>query len=278
MGLYMKARKTKKAKKEVQNIYEVKNKYSSAWYVRFNKNGVKVNKSFAFNPNVPNDRQAAYEDAVKWRNAEWESITHKAASIVTTTQLTLRTLLKEYLESETPKKKPSGAEIERSRINRILNDTDKFKALIDKPIAKLGKDNFSALSRHLIDVGAERKVVAGKKVDGKIPTKSKPAKPMSKDTANRYISLFSCVFNWAMKQDKYNWIEKNLAEGHHVKIERKRKAIPTSEDLDRILAESGSKYLNIALVLGFETGARRGEIMSLEWEDIELEMDLDFLP
>ena len=256
------------------NIHEVHNKHSSGWYVRFNKNGIKANETFAFNPKKPKDREKALEEAKSWRNDEWESITQKGVSIKNTSKLTLRSLLEEYLATETPKKKPSGAQSEATRIKRMLNDKTVFKKIIDKPVVKLGRDVFTDLSNHLRNVGVEGTVVAGKKVNGKTPTRTKPAKPMEPSTANRYLQIFSCVFKYAMKKDAYKWIPANLAEGNNIKVIERRKSIPSTQDLDRVLAESDSKYLKLALILGFETGARRGEIMSLKWEDIKLTMNL----
>ena len=106
-----------------RNISEVHNKYSSAWCVRLNLNGIKSSKSFAFNPNLKKDREAALSQAKYWRDDEWESITRKSVSTETTKNLKLRTLLEEYLANETPLKKPSGAATETTRINRMLNDT-----------------------------------------------------------------------------------------------------------------------------------------------------------
>lgn len=234
--------------KQIANIREILGK---SWVVRFNKNGVKAHKTFAYDPTVKNDREEAQQQAIAWRNAEWSSITHKAVSIQNTSQLTLRTLLEEYREVETPKKK--GAAVEQDRVSRILRgDLDKDKVLIDTPIAKLGRDAFSNLAAHLNNL---------------IP----PLKPSS---INRYLALFSSVFQYAMGKDKYKWIKDqvgDLAAGHHIQVVHHRKEIPVLGDLELVLAETESHHLKIALVLGFETGARRGEIVKINWADISLE-------
>lgn len=236
--------KKKGKDKAVKNVSEVIGK---SWVVRFNKNGVKVHKTFAYDPSVKNDRAEAYQQAVAWRNAEWLSITHKAVSIQNTSQLTLRTLLEEYVENETPKKK--GAEVERIRVDRILRgDLDETKTLIDTPIVKLGRDDFSALATHLNNL----------------------KKPLSPSSINRYLAIFSSVFQYAMGKDKYNWIKEDLAAGHHIQVIHQRKKIPTLADLELVLAETESHDLKIALVLGFETGARRSEIVKIDWADIRL--------
>lgn len=240
--------KKKSPAKTIKNISHIAGK---SWVVRFNKNGVKVHKTFAYDPNVVNDKEQAYHDAIAWRNAEWLSITHKSVSIAHTSQLTLRTLLAEYLKSETPKKK--GAEVEEIRIERILRgDLDKDKNLIDTPIVKLGRDHFDKLAEHL-------------------ETQTPPLKP---STINRYLAIFSSVFQYAMGKDRYKWIKDeigDLAAGHHVKVVHQRKEIPDLGDLELILAETESPYLKIALVLGFETGARRSEIAKINWADVILE-------
>jgi integrase len=263
--------------KSGDNIYERKNKRGGAWYIKFSLNGVIVNKSFAWENAIADDRQAAFEDAVAWRNLEWQSITRKGVSIAETSQLTMRDLLKEYLAVETPKKKKSGAETETYRINHLLNSIDKalFK-IVDTPIEGLGKDDFSDLSQQLITKGVSGWMVSGpkQKKNGKSPTRLKPAKPMKPDSANRYISLFSCVYKYALSKTKYEWIKENKALGHKIKVVHKRRPVPTTKDLEIILAETDSQYLKKALVLGFETGARLTEIMTLPWVDIGLELDL----
>ncbi len=57
--------KKKGKDKAVKNVSEVTGK---SWVVRFNKNGVKVHKTFAYDPSVKNDRAEAYQQAVAWRN------------------------------------------------------------------------------------------------------------------------------------------------------------------------------------------------------------------
>lgn len=247
--LYMK--KIAKAK-AVQNVSEILGK---SWVVRFSKNGVKVHKTFSYASNVANDREDAYQSAVTWRNAEWLSITHKSVSIQNTSQLTLRTLLEEYLEAETPKKK--GAVVEATRINRILRgNLDADNALIDTPIVKLGRDEFSSLAAHLKNQNP----------------------PLLPSSINRYLAIFSSVFQYAMGKDKYKWIKDqvgDLAAGHHIQVIHHRKEIPGLDDLELVLAETESTYLKIAMVVGFETGARRGEIVKIDWADIRLEHNVE---
>lgn len=235
--------------KQIANIREILGK---SWVVRFNKNGVKVHKTFAFDPTVKNDREEAQQQAIAWRNAEWSSITHKAVSIQNTSQLTLRTLLEEYREFETPKKK--GAAVEKVRIDRILRgDLDKSKSLVDTLIVKLGRDDFSVLATHL-------------------------SKTLAPPSVNRYLAIFSSAFQYAIGKDKYKWIKDqtgDLAAGHHIQVTHHRKEIPVLDDLELVLAETESNHLKLALVLGFETGARRGEIVKINWADVRLEHNIE---
>ena len=259
------------------NIYEVKHKYTGAWIVRFKKNGVKVNKTYSFDPKLKNenglsDREIAYQQALTWRNLEFQSITQSAVSIENTSQLTFRTLLEKYChevvngltdnEDENHKdyekllKDPTrgikGKDVERIRIARILKgDLDKEKTLIDTPIVKLTRDNFIDLRKHL-------------------------AGQIAPSSANRYMTIFSNILKWAKNElgSEYSWVDETLTSGQHIKVVKKRKDIPASDDLEKVLAETESPYLKIALVLGFETGARRGEIMKTEWKDVVLKRDI----
>jgi integrase len=241
-----------------------------AFIVRFNRRGVKVNRSFAYDPKVkakkvkdqitgevrtvPSNRELAFNLAKAYREAEWHQITNQGASVMTTTQLTLKPLIERYLAEETPTKK--GFEEETYRIKQILRGIDKKKTLINTPIQKLGRDEFAALAQFLKDQG------------------------LSASSINRMIGIFAAVFDWAMDQDDYKWMKEagNLATGHSFKIVHNRKRVPTADEIDLILAQTQSENLKLAILLGLETGARRGELVKARWEDILLDMTDDDMP
>jgi integrase len=241
-----------------------------AFIVRFNRRGVKVNRSFAYDPKVkakkvkdkdtgevrtvPSNRELAFNLAKAYREAEWDQITNRGASVMTTTQLTLKPLIEQYLAEETPTKK--GWEEETYRIKKILRGVDEKKTLINTPIQKLGRDEFAALAKFLNEKG------------------------LSASSINRMLGIFVAVFDWAMNQDGYKWMKTagNLAAGHSSKIKHQYKRIPTAEEIGLVLAQTQSDNLKLAILLGLETGARRGELVKARWEDIFLDTTADEVP
>lgn len=242
--------------KVYENIYDD----GKAFVVRFNRRGVKVNRNFAYDPTIkakkvkdiktgvdrvePGNRDKAFNAAMAYRTAEWEQITNKGASVLTTTQLTLKPLIEQYLKEETPKKK--GWEAETYRIRKILRGIDENKSLIDTPIQNLGRDEFSDLSKFLVKQGR------------------------SPSTVNRILGIFTSVFDWAINQDEYKWMKTggNLAQGHLLKVNQERMRIPTAAEIGLILAQTQSANLKLAILLGLETGARRSELVKAKWEDV----------
>jgi integrase len=91
-------------------------------------------------------------------------------------------------------------------------------------------------------------------------------------TVVRYIASLSSVFEAAIKD--WNWIEKNP-----VKLIRKpsvsnaRQRYLTEDECESLLAsclESRNPYLYSVVVLALGTGMRRGELLGLRWNDVNL--------
>ena len=91
-------------------------------------------------------------------------------------------------------------------------------------------------------------------------------------TLNRYISAISVVFTYAYKQ--LDWIERNpFDKVQKYKEPRGRVRFLTDDEREKLLREcmlSQNSLLYPAVLLAITTGARKEEIMSLRWEDIDL--------
>lgn len=229
------------------NIYDT----GTSFCVRFNRNGVKRNESFSYDPNIlwvdknqpppTGGREIALNHAIAYRTAEWGEITRKGTSIVNTSQLTVRNLLTLYLEQETPKKK--GATEEKYRTEKILVEAV-YKKVLDTPIIKLKVNDFTALIEALKTI----------------------YKPY---TINRILSIFSNAFKFAKENHDTAWVQ-NLAAGLSIPIKQDRKLVSSRDDLLLIASHSESPLFQLALLLGIETGARRSEIARLHYDDVIL--------
>ena len=94
----------------------------------------------------------------------------------------------------------------------------------------------------------------------------------SNATVNRYCSVLSHAFTIAVKE--WNWMQENpMMKIKKLKEPRGRVRFLNDEERERLLEacqESSSPFLYILVVLGISTGARKMEIRSLEWKDVDL--------
>jgi integrase len=100
-------------------------------------------------------------------------------------------------------------------------------------------------------------------------------KKLAPPTVNRYQSAISSVFKWAASQRKYR--EYQLVNPTRDIVRRResagREVYLTKDEQARLLVEAKkSKWdgLHLYLYLLLLTGARRGEVITLRWENIDL--------
>lgn len=94
----------------------------------------------------------------------------------------------------------------------------------------------------------------------------------SNATVNRYCSVLSHAFTIAVKE--WGWMQENpMMKIKKLKEPRGRVRYLSDEERLRLMQacqESSSPFLYILVVLGISTGARKMEIRSLEWKDVDL--------
>ena len=122
-------------------------------------------------------------------------------------------------------------------------------------------------------IGKERKILATipiQKVSKE--TKRFPA------TINRYISSLSTILTYAKK---LRWIDENPCFAlSKLKEAAGRDRILTEEEIFKLLLackDSSNPYLYCIVLIAITSGARKGEILSLKWSDIDFENKVAYL-
>jgi len=94
-------------------------------------------------------------------------------------------------------------------------------------------------------------------------------------TVNRYLASVSHAFNVAVKE--WGWLEDSpMSKVSKFKEPRGRVRFLSDEERPKLLTacqESDNPYLYPVVVLALSTGARKMEICSLKWSDIDLKRD-----
>jgi integrase len=106
---------------------------------------------------------------------------------------------------------------------------------------------------------------------GSTPNK-RTGKPLSAQTQQHAFRVLHKALEDALRQGRIASNPCHLVSGP--KVERHELATLTAEQVGKLLASikaSGSDYLYMASVLGSTLGLRRGEVLALRWEDVDLE-------
>jgi integrase len=105
---------------------------------------------------------------------------------------------------------------------------------------------------------------------GKVHTR--PVEPRSPATVKRYLAALSHAFTIAVKE--WHWLEQNPVNNvSKPKEPRGRVRYLSDDERERLLAacrRSSNPDLYTAVILAISTGARRMEIMSLRWKQVDL--------
>lgn len=102
----------------------------------------------------------------------------------------------------------------------------------------------------------------------------------SPSTVNRYIAILSHVFNIAIQE--WQWIDENpVAKIRKPKESKGRDRYLSTDEINRLLPvckASERPYLYLIVLIALHTGARRGEILDLTWQEVDFKLYLKYKP
>jgi integrase len=103
-------------------------------------------------------------------------------------------------------------------------------------------------------------------VQGKIPKKALK-RAMNPITVNIELRSLRAVFNTALR---WEYIEKNPFDGlAQIPIPKRTPAFLTADDVESMLKVITRPWLKDVLIFAVNTGMRRGELLSLRWQDVD---------
>jgi integrase len=155
-------------------------------------------------------------------------------------ELTFGDLFAQYIERHAKHNKRTWAE-----------DKQRFEQYLQKP---LGKKKLSQVNRQLVASIHSEITLAGHPV-----------------VANRVLALISSVYGWAIS---VGLIETNPVQGIKRNREKSRDRFLQSDELPRFfkaLAEEENGTMRDYFLLSLLTGARRANVLSMQWADINFE-------
>ena len=95
----------------------------------------------------------------------------------------------------------------------------------------------------------------------------------SQSTANRYLAALSSAFSMAVKE--WGWLKENpVSNITRFKEGKARERFLTKEEIEKLLnvcKQSKSPHLYAATLFALSSGARRGEILGLKWQNVDFE-------
>lgn len=138
------------------------------------------------------------------------------------------------------------------------------------------KDTFRHLDYWKLRFGAYGLVHITPELIGKerqllVETPTSNGKKRAPATVNRYFASLSSLFSYAVRD--LRWLDESPCRNlKKLKESRGRDRVLTQDEIERLLAacrESKSPYLYCVVIIALTTGARQGEILNLEWRDID---------
>ncbi len=176
---------------------------------------------------------------------------------------TFYALLERYLKDVVPTKR--GAEVEAMRVKTLMRD-------------EVAQYRLSALSPLVLADWRDRRLAAGCKGA----------------TVNRELNIISAVFNWARRELMFA-VDNPVASIRRPPSSKARERRLEEGEEDRLLAaledrpgerQDGKRYregtrnpwVKPLVVLAIETAMRRGELLALRWESIDLKLRTAYLP
>ena len=96
---------------------------------------------------------------------------------------------------------------------------------------------------------------------------SRLGKPISKASINREIACLKKMLSYAVAE---NWIPSNPLKGYRLFNEKPKKIRVVTLDEFNMVYNNSSEYIKPILNTAYNTGMRRGEILNLKWEHVNL--------
>lgn len=121
---------------------------------------------------------------------------------------------------------------------------------------------------------------AGKDANGQAILKAK-RKPLSPATLNRYNAALAAVFTWAIKRRiaPKGWIHPCRSVERRAENNEQTRYL-TDDERSRLLdacRQSRWPGLYLLVLMGLTTGARKGELLGLRWDHVDLERSVAFV-
>ena len=142
--------------------------------------------------------------------------------------------------------------------------TKKKKSLVDD------RQRFSVLEKQL---GKDTKVSTLRPIHVVQLKERLEGKRLKQGTVNRYLGLLRAALRWAKVQQKQ--VPESLLMSIQTPTENnQREGVFTREDYEKVITYLGkmkNKETRLAVIIGYWSGMRLGEIANLEWKEIDLE-------
>ena len=101
--------------------------------------------------------------------------------------------------------------------------------------------------------------------------KSLRQKTVKNSTINRELTFLKTLINWAIDSDEYHYESLLPRRIKMLKESPGRLRYLSEEEMARIIKEAIPLHLKVYYILAFSTGMRKGEILGLQWKNIDLE-------
>ncbi len=125
---------------------------------------------------------------------------------------------------------------------------------------------FSHLQLKQVTTGAVQRFV-----DQRLQDKKRNGKPLRPSSINRELMCLSAIFREAVKR---GYLERNPCRGIKQLPEQNIVVRYLSDDEEKQLLAACSERMKPIVLCGLHTGMRRGEILGLKWEDVDLDQGL----
>ena len=218
----------------------VPGEYRPGFYIRFRWEGRRFKKYGGPSKRIANERLSQIHGMLSKGIAADEAI-RIVYNETTTTNITFRQAVDEYLVDSAGRKKSSTLDVDRLRFNTMLREAPWSR----KPLADISKQD---LNRWISD--RERRGRAA-------------------STINRERDLISGLFSWAVSLE---YVDSNPARKVKRRSERGReKTIWLTAAEATALIESASPEFRPFLLMALHTAMRRAELLLVCWDDVDFD-------